>query len=177
MTGVDDLPPPLRGIARWGLPLAIGVIGLGWIAASGFMPRTVPSRELQAVAGAVEGALAFGVAVTILLDPMQIVLRQHRTTDLLELHAGVLRRARLLLAAAAVLSPLAVAAALATTIAVLTGGGPVTLVDAVWYLGVLAAVAGSAWFELNLTTDLFKPGEAGRLDWIVRVFHRRLVPR
>jgi hypothetical protein len=137
------------------------MLGIGWTAASIVVAQGSPRWTLQVGAAAAEAALPVGIAVLILIDPYQFVLKQPpRLRDSL-LFATVQQRFRRRFRAAAAISVIALLGASVTIVSELfdhrVSGG------LVFDIVVLAAVGGLTWFALEINRSRLDPAEKARL--------------
>jgi hypothetical protein len=164
---VDSDGAPLRGMDRWGAPAGMTMLGVGWIIASVNVAQGSPLWTLQVGAATAEAVLPIGVAVLILLDPYQFVLKQppHLRDSLL--FAMVQRRFRLLFRAAVVISAVALLGALVIIIGKLLD--PRVPGGLIFDIVVLAPVGGLTWFALNISRSRIDPANETRLKQLEAV--------
>lgn len=139
---------PLRGVDRWGLPAGLIVVGAAWAGGAVLIADGSRFAGLTIGAGIAEASLPIGVAITMLLDPVQHWLRRPPRYRDSFLAAQFRRRERVLFAIAVAISVVAVCGAAAVVVAELlderVAGGQIR------HLITLAGVSGLAWFALDI---------------------------
>jgi hypothetical protein len=139
---------PLRGVDRWGLPAALVLAAAAWTGGAGLLADDAHGAGLTIGAAVAVAVLPVGVAITMLLDPMQYWLRQPERMRDSFLVAAFHRRARMLFAVAVISSVVAVCGAVTVVVAELLDrriGG-----DVIGDLIVLGCVGGLAWFAVDV---------------------------